>query len=176
MYQNANLVPIAPRKSKSREAPPESSFDDVLMEKFKHGKPCEQAQILQKFNIIQLESPPNLNNTNMVEIDLASDSEDEAGRLSDGNSIHIEEDAMEVDQDIAVDTGHVGTDHLGNNSIDNFNNKKVTRNEKDQELINQIVDKDLANINLKNTGRGKNLAFNLEEEDIVILSDEESTK
>ena len=46
MYQNANLVPIAPRKSKSREAPPESSFDDVLMEKFKHGKPCEQAQIL----------------------------------------------------------------------------------------------------------------------------------
>ena len=137
MVQNANLVPIAPRKSKSREAPPESSFDDVLMEKFKHGKPCEQAQILQKFNIIQLESPPNLNNTNMVEIDLASDSEDEAGRFSDGSSIHIEEDAMEVDQDIAVDTGHVGTNHLRNNSIDNFNNKKVTRNGKDQELINQ---------------------------------------
>ena len=133
MYQNANLVPIAPRKSKLSEAQPESSFGDVLMEKFKHGKPCEQAQILQKFNIIQLESPPNLNNTNMVEIDLASDSEDEAGRLSDGNSIHIEEDAMEVDQDIAVDTGHVGTDHLRNNSID----KKVTRNGRDQELINQ---------------------------------------
>ena len=50
MVQNANLVPIAPRKSKSREPPPESSFHDVLMVISKHGNPCVQAQILQKFN------------------------------------------------------------------------------------------------------------------------------
>ena len=50
MVQNANLVPIAPRKSKSREPPPESSFHDVLMVTFKHGNPCVQAQILQKSN------------------------------------------------------------------------------------------------------------------------------
>lgn len=175
VYKNANHVPIAPRKSKLCDAPKENSFDDVLMEKFKHGKPCEQAQILKKFNIIQIESPPTLNNKNIVEIDLASDSEDEAGRFSDGSSIHIEEDAMEVDQDIAAETGDVGTNPRMNNSIDYFNNQKTIRNVKDQELINQIVDKDLENINLKNTEKG-NLAFDLEEEDIVILSDEESTK
>jgi len=172
-------VPIAPRRTKFIEAPTENAFDDVLMERYRHGKPGEQAEILRKFNIIQIESPPNLNNSNIVEIDLASDSEDEAGRFSDGSSIHIE-DAMEVDPDTTTDCGNnVGTDpHRKDSSVD-LTNMKTRKNANDQELINQIVNKDLETIGSKKMEKGNDENtndFNLEEEDIVILSDEELVK
>ena len=46
--------------------------------------------------------------TKVTEDDLASDSEDETGRHSDGSSIHIDDD-MEVDQEIVTESDPVGT-------------------------------------------------------------------
>jgi len=199
IYKNANMVPIAPRRSKICNTQPEEPvcttepkdpFDDALMEKLKNGKLSEQAEILKKYNIIPIESPPNSNKrgpirptppTKVVEVDLASDSEDEAGRYSDGSSIHIDDD-MEVDQDIVTDSDPVGTVPRKNmnNSFGNLNHLKTS---KDQELINQIVNKDLEKINLNRKHLEQEesaLTANFDEgtcdDDIVILSDEDSVK
>jgi len=197
IYKNANLVPIAPRRSKicntqpdgpASNTEPKDPFDDALMEKLKNGKPSEQAEILKQYNIIQIESPtksrvPNnpMPPTKVVEVDLASDSEDEAGRYSDGSSIHIDDD-MDVDQDIVTESDPVGTVPRKNmnNSFGNLNHLKPNN---DQELINQIVNKDLEKINLnrKHLEQGETALttdFNEGtcEDDIVILSDEDSVK
>lgn len=179
--KNANMMPIGPRRNKTVNTQQKNCFDEGLMEKLKHGKPDEQAEILKKFNIIQIESP-NLNN--VVEVDLASDSEDETGRYSDGSSIHIEEDDMDVDHVNVNENNHVGTVSRKNmnNSFGNLNHLKTNNSRKDQELINNIVNKDLENINLnqnrmEKAGSALFLDFSLrEEDDIVILSDEESVK
>jgi len=180
-YTNANLVPITPRRSKMWNTQTKDPIDDVLMKKLKNSKASEQAEILKKFSIIQIESP-NLNN--VIEVDLATDSEDETGRYSDGSSIHIEENDMDVDHEVVTKSDPVGTVPRKNmnNSFGNLNHLKTSNNGKDQELINQIVDKDLENINLNKSrmeqeGSALTLDFNVDDDsDIVILSDEESVK
>eukprot|EP00092_Neocalanus_flemingeri_P025881 GFUD01028048.1.p1 GENE.GFUD01028048.1~~GFUD01028048.1.p1 ORF type:complete len:1120 (+),score=253.78 GFUD01028048.1:169-3360(+) len=179
-YTNANLEPIIPRKNKMRNTQTKDTLNDDLMEKLKNGTSSEQAEILKTYNIIQIES----HNPNVVEVDLASDSEDEAGRYSDGSSIHIEEHDMDVDQEVVTKSDFVGTvpRRQLNNSFGNLNHLKTSNTQQDRQLINQIVNKDLENINLNRNqigegGRALTFDINLgDDDDIVILSDEESVK
>ena len=104
------MISIAPRRNKicstqtgkpGCNTKPNDPFDDALVKKVKNGKPREQAEVLKQHNIIQIESPPNTDKrgpihpkppTKVAEVDLASDSEDETGRYSDGSSIHIDDE------------------------------------------------------------------------------------
>ena len=93
------------------------SFEEALGKKVENGKPREKAKVLKQHNTTQFESPPNTDKrgpvlpmppTKVTEADLASDSEDETGRHSDGSSIHIDDD-MEIDQEIVTESDPVGT-------------------------------------------------------------------
>ena len=96
------------------------------MEKLKKWKPRKQAENPKQHDIIKIETPPNSNKrgpkhptppTKAVEVDLASDLEDEAGRHSYSNSIHIDDD-MEIDQDIIIESHLLQENQLqGNHDI-----------------------------------------------------------
>ena len=74
MCKNANLVPIAPRRTKFNSAPEKDVFNDEVMEQFKSGNAGKKAEILQSFNIVQIESPKTTSKSKIVEVDLLSDS------------------------------------------------------------------------------------------------------
>jgi len=169
MCKNANLVPIAPRRTKFNSEPEKDVFNEEVMEQLKSGNTRKQTEILKSFNIVQIESPKATSKSKIVEVDLLSDSED-AGMYSDGSSIQIEDDDMDVDQMNITNNENVGTAPRKDLMVHSEPGVPSSQGSS-QDIIDKIVEKDLENSVFDKQNDAKDLPLD-NDGDIVILSDE----